>query len=437
MTASTTVASQALTANAVRAEIAEGRLTVRDYVESLLERINEREPAVMAFEEMDAEAVRRRADALDRTGGGGALYGIPFAAKDIIDSADLPTRHGSPIHGNNRPGADAACISNGVRAGGILMGKAVTTEFANIFPGKTVNPFDPSRTSGGSSSGSAAAVGDGMVPLAIGTQTTSSTIRPASYCGVYGYIPSYGDLSLSGVRQSSWTLDRLGLFARSVEDVHLHRRALQAREVTPLEEASTHGLRVAFCRTHLWDRVDAATQQSFETAARRLSDAGAKVVELELAPEFTKAGEAHRWISSYEFTRNYMFEIDRYYDKISERLRSGRVRDGLSCDWETYRRAIDVGNALRSRFRELMQDFDVVLTAGASGEAPDRSTTGDYSFCALWTLVYVPCISIPAFRGPDGLPVGAQLVGKAGADEALLAAARAVATTLDALPGID
>ncbi|HZJ12656.1 MAG TPA: amidase, partial [Methyloceanibacter sp.] len=288
-----------LTAGEARREMEAGRLTAVAYLESLLGRIAEREEAVGAFETLDAERALARAASLDRGPARGALHGIPFGAKDIIDSADFPTRLGSPIFAGNQPMSDAACIAMPEAAGGILIGKTVTTEFGNVHPGRTRNPFDPARTPGGSSSGSAAAVGDRMVPLAIGTQTTASTIRPASFCGVFGFVPSYGDVSLSGVRQASGSLDRLGLFARSAEDINLFRRTIQGRAPAPLGEVDG-ALRIGFCKTHLWDGLDPSTQAFLEHAATQISAAGARVTEAVLPPDFADLVEAHRRISSFE-----------------------------------------------------------------------------------------------------------------------------------------
>ena len=215
-----------LTATEIAAAVASGKTTCEAVARACLERIEEREPQVLAWQYLNPEQVIAQARALDRSGARGPLAGVPFGIKDIIDTCDMPTEMGSPIYAGHRPRGDAACVALSRKAGGVLMGKTVTTEFANRYPGKTRNPFDPARTPGGSSSGSAAAVGDCMVPLAIGTQTTGSTIRPASFCGVFGYRPTWGDLRCVGVKEAAGSLDTLGLLARSVEDIALYRDVL-------------------------------------------------------------------------------------------------------------------------------------------------------------------------------------------------------------------
>ncbi|HET7596203.1 MAG TPA: amidase [Burkholderiales bacterium] len=389
-----------------------------------IERIAAREPQVQAWQYFDAEHVIRQARALDKSSKRGPLHGVPFAIKDIIDTADMPTEYGSPIHAGHRPDADAACVALGRRAGGILMGKTVTTEFANQTPGKTRNPFDPARTPGGSSSGSAAAVADCMAALAIGTQTTGSTIRPASFCGVFGYRPTYGDLRLSRVMEASGSLDTLGLIARSVEDIALYRDVLLgvAPELLPPQDAAP---RIGFCRTHLWSILEPSTQRLLEDAAKRLAQRGAQVVDLALPAEFERLMDAHRWISSFEFARNFTWEIEHHWEEISERLRNGRLKDGLSCSFERYREAKAFAARCRRAFHDVVGDCDVLLAASATGEAPiGLESTGNAAPSTLWTALHVPSITIPAFQGPAGLPVGAQLIARRNEDRKLFSAAR-------------
>jgi Asp-tRNA(Asn)/Glu-tRNA(Gln) amidotransferase A subunit family amidase len=413
-----------LTATGMADAIAAGNTTSESVVRACIQRIEAREPQVLAWQYFNADQAIAQARAHDRSGRRGALGGVPFGIKDIIDTCDMPTEMGSPIYTGHRPRADAACVALSRKAGGILMGKTVTTEFANRHPGKTRNPFDPARTPGGSSSGSAAAVADFMVPLAIGTQTTGSTIRPASYCGVFGYRPTYGDIRLVGVKEAAGSLDTVGLLARSVEDVALYRDVLLGGEPEPLP-TDVPAPRIGFCRTHFWSRVEPGTQQLLEDAARRLARAGAQVKDVELSPEFEGIEDAHLRISSYEFARNFTWEIENHWEKISETLRNNRLKHGLACTFELYRNARDHAERCRLLLAPVFEQYDALLTPAAAGEAPvGLNATGDASFCLIWTTTHVPCVTLPVFKGPHGLPIGAQLIGRRNGDRRLFAAAR-------------
>ena len=413
-----------LSATEIVAGIAGAKLTCERVVRDCLEEIEARDAPIQAWQYLDPEQVIAQARALDRTSRRGALTGVPFAIKDIIDTCDMPTEYGSPIYAGHRPCADAACVALSRRAGGILMGKTVTTEFANVYPGKTRNPFDPQRTPGGSSSGSAAAVAACMVPLAIGTQTTGSTIRPASFCGVFGYRPTHGDLRCVGVKEAAGSLDTLGLIARSVEDVALYRDVLLGIEPAPLPPEDWVP-RIGFCRTHLWSILEPYTQDLLEQAVVRLERAGARVVEVELPAAFERIQSIHRSISSFEFARNFTWEIDNHWEKLSERLRDGRLKHGLACTFEEYVEARSAAERLRTLLAEAFGACDVLLTAAATGEAPiGLDSTGNAAPCAIWTTTHVPQITLPVFQGPNGLPVGAQLVARRNDDRRLLCAAR-------------
>lgn len=413
-----------LTATQIVEAIATGQTSCEAVARACLERIAEREPEVQAWQYLNPEQVIAQARALDKAGRRGPLIGVPFGIKDIIDSCDMPTEYGSPIYKGHQPASDAACIALSRKAGGILMGKTVTTEFANQYPGKTRNPFDPARTPGGSSSGSAAAVGDRMVPLAIGTQTTGSTIRPASFCGAFAYRPTYGDLRCVGVKEAAGSLDTLGLIARSIEDIALYRDVLFGVAPQPLPAQSSVP-RIGFCRTHVWRILEPSTQALLEEAARKLAKAGAVVREVTLPPEFERIEDAHRWVSSFEFARNFTWEIENHWEGISERLRNGRIKDGLSCSLEQYLEARNFAEKCRAAFADSFGDCDVLLTASATGEAPlGLSSTGNVAPSAIWTVVHAPSVTIPAFKGPHGLPVGAQLVARRNDDRRLFAAAR-------------
>jgi Asp-tRNA(Asn)/Glu-tRNA(Gln) amidotransferase A subunit family amidase len=413
-----------MTAAQIAAAVASGKTTCEAVARAHIERIDEREPQVLAFQHFDPAQVMAQARALDARGARGPLAGVPFGIKDIIDTGDMPTQMGSPIYTGHRPRADAACVALTRKAGGVLMGKTVTTEFANVHPGKTRNPHDPARTPGGSSSGSAAAVADGMAALAIGTQTTSSTIRPASFCGVFGYRPTYGDLRCVGVKEAAGSLDTLGLFARSVEDIALYRDVLVGSDPVPLPD-EVRAPRIGFSRTQFWPRAEPTTQKLIEDAAARLGRAGAQVEDVELPAEFSEIADTHLAISSYEFARNFTWEIENHWDKLSETLRNGRLKHGMACSFERYRDARERAARMREKLASVFAGYDVLLAAAAAGEAPvGLNSTGDTSFCLIWTTMHVPAITLPVFKGPHGLPVGLQLIGKRNADRELFAAAR-------------
>jgi Asp-tRNA(Asn)/Glu-tRNA(Gln) amidotransferase A subunit family amidase len=415
-----------LTATEIVAAIGAGKTTCEAVVRACLEHIEAREPHVQAWQYLNPQQVIAAASALDKNGLRGPLAGVPFGIKDIIDTADMPTEYGSPIYKGHQPKNEAACVALGRKAGGVLMGKTVTTEFANRYPGKTRNPFDPTRTPGGSSSGSAAAVGDHMVPLAIGTQTTGSTIRPASFCGVFGYRPTWGDLRCSGVREAAGSLDTLGLLARSVDDLALYRDVLLGVEPQAVPE-HTGALRVGFCRTHVWPQVEPHTQQLLEDAAQRLARAGLQVSEVELPAHFARLTDVHLAISSFEFSRNFTYEIEHHWEKISTTLRENRLKSGLECSFERYSEARLFAAQCRREFADVVENYDVLLTASATGEAPvGLNATGNANNCLIWTTLHVPSVTMPVFKGPHGLPVGAQIIGKANGDRALFAAAHRI-----------
>jgi Asp-tRNA(Asn)/Glu-tRNA(Gln) amidotransferase A subunit family amidase len=413
------------TATDIVQAIRHGHTTCAAVVRACLDHIAVREPAVQAWQYLNAEQVMAQARALDQREPSGPLHGVPFGIKDIIDTYDMPTEYGSPIYRGHQPASDAACVALSRKAGGILMGKTVTTEFANVFPGKTRHPRDPHRTPGGSSSGSAAAVSACMVPLAVGTQTTGSTIRPASFCGIVGYRPTYGHLRCTGVKEAAGSLDTLGLMARSIADIALYRDVLLGETPVPLPATPVVPPRIGFCRTSLWSRLESSTAQLLEKAATCLAQRGARVEDVTLPAAFEDILDIHRVIASFEFARNFTYEIDQHWEHLSPALRQGRVRQGLACDFATYRAAQAALERCRTALDALMAPYDVLLTASAAGEAPvGLESTGDASFCALWTAAHVPALTLPVFTGPQGLPVGAQVIGKRHEDRTLFATAQ-------------
>lgn len=417
-------AANELTASEIVAAVRAGRLSCEAVMRACLDRIAAREAAVQAFAHIDPAQALAVARAFDRAGPQGPLAGVPFGVKDIIDTADLPTEWGTPIHRGRRTARDAACVALTRKAGGVLIGKTVTSEFANLHPGPTRNPHDLARTPGGSSSGSAAAVADMMIPIALGTQTTGSTIRPASFCGVFGYRPTYGEHRLHGVMEASGSLDTLGILARSIDDVALWRDVLLGIDPEPVGDLGGPP-RVGFCRAHNWDKVEPATRALLETAADRLRAAGAPVTDMNLPDEFARLDEAHRWISSFEFVRTFTWEIEHHWDEISDTLRNGRIADGLSCSFARYREMQELADNCRRRIEAVWDDCDVVLAAAAFGEAPvGMPAFAGAPLYMMWTVLHLPAVTLPVFAGPSGLPIGLQMLARRHDDRRLFACAR-------------
>ena len=413
------------------AALGAGTLSAEALMQACLDRAEERRD-VKAWIWLDRERALAEARNADRAGRPGLLAGLPIGAKDVIDTADMPTQHGSPIYRGNRPFADAACVALLRLAGGAVMGKTVTTEFANRFPGATVNPHNPAHTPGGSSSGTAAAVADFQVPAALGTQTGGSTIRPAAFCGVVGYKPSFGEFTRSGVKLQCSNLDTLGILCRSVDDLPPLRAALLAAPLHGIDHAAA-APRIGLCRTPAWERADAATQGLIEATATRLAAAGARVREVSFASQFADILDHHRRVFYFEAARNYAYEYEQHHDLVSAVLRDTVLTPGRAIPLAAYVEAIEVGEAFRRHLDDIFADVDVLLTPSATGEAPEGlGSTGDSSFNAIWTLAWTPCVTLPAGSGPKGLPLGVQLVGPRFRDEALLDAASWVAARLAA-----
>jgi Asp-tRNA(Asn)/Glu-tRNA(Gln) amidotransferase A subunit family amidase len=409
--------------------IARGEASSEELVRACLERIAESDPTVRAWEHLDPEAALAQARAADRSERRSPLHGVPVGVKDIIDTRDLPTECGSPIHTGRRPAADAACVARLRDAGAVILGKTVTTEFACYHPAETRNPLDPSRTPGGSSSGSAAAVAGGMVPLALGSQTAGSTIRPASFCGILGLKPTHGLIDLTGVKRLSDRLDTLGLFARSIDDLELLLDAL-SDERRPAPGSPAGPPRIAFARTARWRLVEPDAQAAVESAARELADAGARVDELELPGELEELVGAQETIMAVDVAVSLADEYDRHGDGISAELRD-LIEQGRATERRDHEAALATAERGAGRLPTVLEGHDVVLTPAVRGQAPrGLDATGDPVFCRAWTLLGTPAISVPGPLGADGLPVGVQLVAPPGGDPELLAAARWVQRAL-------
>jgi Asp-tRNA(Asn)/Glu-tRNA(Gln) amidotransferase A subunit family amidase len=414
--------SNRLSATEAVARLASGSLTAEQLTRDLLDRIEAR-ASVKAWTHLDQEYALAQARAADRTGRPGLLAGLPIGVKDVIDTFDMPTQHGSPIYRGNRPFADAACVALTRMAGGTILGKTVTTEFANRFPGATVNPHNPAHTPGGSSSGSAAGVADFQVPLGFGTQTGGSTIRPAAFCGVVGYKPSFGEFSRVGIKLQCQNLDTLGLICRSLDDIALMRAVLTETPHRAVDRG-TAAPRIGLCRTPLWDVANSPTQALIGRTASRLSAAGARLSEVEFAAPFRTIAEHHQRIFYYEAAHNYAYEHLEHRDKVSKTLLDTVLDPGAAISIDDYIGSLEVAEAFRAHLDDIFADVDLLLTPSAPGEAPEGlGSTGNSAFNATWTLGWVPCVTLPAGGGPGGLPLGVQLVGQRFADEKLLDAA--------------
>jgi amidase len=411
-----------LGAAALAARLARGEASAEALARACLERAAEREPVLRAFARLDPERVLESARELDRAGVRGPLHGLPLGVKDIIDTFDLPTEYGSPIYAGHRPAADAACVALARGRGALVMGKTVTTEFATHPPGPTTNPHNPAHTPGGSSSGSAAAVADRILPLAFGTQTGGSVIRPAAFCGVVGYKPSFGLLPRTGVKAISDSFDTVGVFARAVEDAALAAAALSGRDALRIPQ-TVNAPRLGLCRTPQWPAARPETHKLFDELPGRLVRAGARVGALELPEAFAPLADLHGTIWDYEIARCLADEHRRHRDRIREPLLA-QLERGRGVSAEAYDAAQRLARECRRRLVDAMHDFDALVVPSAPGEAPEGlASTGDSVFNRVWTLLHAPCVNVPAGRGPKGLPLGVQLVGRFGEDARVLACA--------------
>ena len=395
-------------------------------VAACLERIAEREETVRAWAYLDRNAALAQARALDRAPRRSRAHGVPFGIKDIIDTADLPTEYNSPIYRGHRPKADAACVTLLRQAGCVILGKTVTTEFANNHPSQTRNPHNPAHTPGGSSSGSAAAVADAMVPLALGTQTGGSVIRPAAYCAAAAIKPSFGAINRAGTKFLAESLDTLGVFARGAEDLVLAMEVLTGRAASSV--AGTP--RIGLCRTPRWEVADRTVQSNLEHAARTLAKAGAAVRDFEMPAGSAELFDRHKVIMGYETARALGWEYVHHREELSATLRM-RLDEGWKVPRADYDAMREHARRLRRELAEALRETDFLLTPAAPSEAPaSLASTGDPVFNRAWTLLGVPCVTLPFGKGPHGLPLAVQLVGRREADMPLLAWAGWVAKAL-------
>ena len=400
--------------------VSQGTFTAEAVTRACLDRIAAREPSVKAWAFIDPELALRQARERDRAKMKGPLHGLPIGVKDIFDTHDMPTDMGSPIYRNNRTSSDASCVAQVRAAGAVILGKTITCEFAGLTPNITRNPHDPARTPGGSSSGSAAAVADHMVHVAFGSQTGGSVLRPASFCGVVGYKPTYNIISRGGMKFAAESRDTIGLFARTVEDVDLVASVLTGR--APVTFHDTLPAKIALCRTHLWDRAQPESKHAVEDAAKRLDITR----EVSLRPEFDALAEARTVINPFERARALAHEWRTNAHLISPGL-TVQIEKGLAIPHARYVASVKKMKDCRDLIPAVFGDADILLAPAVTGEAPiGLETTGEPLFQEFWTALHTPTITIPTHRGPNGLPVGIQLIARHYEDESLLAFARVV-----------
>ncbi len=412
-----------LSATEIVADIASGRTTSVAVVESCLDRILIREEEIHAWAFIDPELALKQARERDLGPILGPLHGLPVGIKDIIDTADMPTAMGSSIYADHHSLGDAACVAIIRNAGAIILGKTMTTEFASMSPCPTLNPHDGAHTPGGSSSGSAAAVADFMVPIALGTQTGGSVLRPSSYCGIIGYKPSFGTFNLTGVKPAAQSLDTLGLHARSLQDINLVASTLSGRAQSTID-LSTGIQKIGICRTPLWQAAQEETVAALEYASSCLAKLGCEMIDVELPDVFNALDASRAIITAYERSHALTWEWTYHRDQIGDPLCEEIIR-GRALSHEDYARATRHAKHCRRIIEDCIKPFDVFLAPTADGAAPlGIASTGNARFQGFWTILRLPSITLPTHTAPNGLPVGIQIVGKHAADIELISAAQ-------------
>ena len=404
--------------------IRDGRLSATALTEALLARIAAREPQVRAFVHLDPALALRQAAAVDRAmkaGRAGPLAGLAFGVKDVLDTADQPSQYGSAVWAGHRPRSDAACVALARRAGAVILGKTVTTEFATRQPGATTNPHNAAHTPGGSSSGSAAGAGAGFFHAGFGTQTAGSIVRPAAYCGAVGFKPSYGTLHRAGMKVMSESLDTIGVIAGSPGDAALAMAGLTGGDYGAPESRPGRAPRLGLCWGPAADQAAPETREAIERVAAAAARAGAKVEAVELAAAVVAGYAAHPLVMNGESAEALAWELDQARAQVSEGLQE-RLDWGRGQGRAALEAARAAFAAARAAFADAVAGYDAILTPSAPGEAPEGlGWTGDPAFNSLWTLLHVPCVTVPVGTGPRGLPLGAQLVAGLGRDREALA----------------
>ena len=421
-----------LTATQALPLLRRGELSVEALVGAHLARIRERDEAVRGWAFLDPAAVLEKARALDAAPVKGPLHGVTIAVKDVILTEDMPTEHNSPLFKGSFPHLDASCVKTLRAAGALILGKTDTTEFASVTRrGSSRHPLDPTRTPGGSSSGSAAVVADCQAMIGLGTQTVGSTIRPGSFCGIYAMKPTWGAINREGLKMLALSLDTLGLYARSADDLDLLADVFALEDRAEAPPFALEGARIAACRSPAWNKAEAAGREAFERGVALLRAGGAKVETLDLPGEFDALPEHAANVMAGEAAVSFLSELRAQGDLLHDDLKAlatnarGVTRAALLA-------SLDAAAACRARFDEIASGYDAVLTPSAPGEAPQGPTTGDAALNAIWTLLHVPVVQVPGFKGPNGLPVGLSLVGPRYADRRVLRAAKVIGPLFEA-----
>jgi Asp-tRNA(Asn)/Glu-tRNA(Gln) amidotransferase A subunit family amidase len=437
-----------LSALDLRDRLAMGAISAVELTKACLRRIADRDATVQAWAFLDEGYAMSQAEALDthRQSGRpiGPLHGLPVGIKDIVNTRDLPTENGTSIDAGRQPTADAWLVARLRAAGAVILGKTVTAECAHLAPGKTRNPHDPSRTPGGSSSGSAAAVADGMVPLAVGTQTGGSVVRPAAFCGIVGFKPSFGLIPRTGILRVAPRLDTVGTFGRTVEDAALLADALAGHD--PADPGTTPAAPpriletacadppvtplLAFVKTPAWSGIEADCAQGFAELVEALGD---RCDQVELPAVFAEGAIAHRRINLAEMAHNLRHYYERGSARLATETRDG-IEEGRTITATDYLNALDWRDIVHAGLDEIFDRYDAIITPATPGEAPiGLQSTGSGVFCLLWSLTGVPALTLPLLTGVGGLPVGVQLIGRRGNDGRLLRTARWLVRTLAAM----
>lgn len=417
-----------LTATEARSKLDAGEVVSEQLVRDCLDRIAARDPEIGAWAHVDPDDALKQARALDaerrKKGPRGPLHGIPVGIKDVLDTGDMPTEYGSSIYKGHQPEADSAIVAALRHAGAVILGKTTTTEFASPVPVGVKNPHDYGRSPGVSSSGSAASVADYMVPLALGTQTGGSVILPAAFCGVIGYKASLDGLDRTGILRLKPTLDTLGVFARDVGDIVRLREAITS--TTAASDPQDGAPRVGLCRTFNWDQAAPESVTALDSAVKALADEGVQVVEADWPDSFAGIEDSFRVISSVEGLRSMAAEHRDHAASLNHWIRAGAEAARGFSDRD-YEQALAHAAACRADLAGVFNGVDVLITPSTEGEASDDLTgISNSAFNRVWTLMHGPCVTLPAFTGPNGLPVGVQLVGPPGGDDRLLSIAERV-----------
>ncbi len=393
-------------------------ITSEQLVADCLEHSRQREPELQAWAYLAPDVALAQAQILDRIPRRGPLHGIPVGVKDILDTCDFPTEYGCAAYQGHQPATDAACVAALRRAGAVLMGKTVTTEFAMFSPGPTKNPVNPEHTPGGSSSGSAAAVAALMAPFAVGSQTAGSVIRPAAFCGVVGYKPTFGHFPIAGTKLMAPSLDTLGFFTRCVTDLKLIRQGLLGEAPRP---APGQAPRIGLHRTVHWEKAEASVQKVLEKTAQALRDSGASVQDITFPVDEDALTQAQSTIQVYESARSALPELSSQPENLSDRIR-GLLEPALEWPFQVWEEAQQTVQTAQQRLPEVFQTCDVVLSLSAGGEAPyGIDNTGNPLFNRIWHVLGGPGIHLPVGTGPNQLPVGVQVLGPPGKDAETLA----------------